>query len=139
MHVRFSKTLRRHLRDDSLYNPRMTWSEELSQAADKILDTIRNIPRDDLSADVQKYTEKHSGLSSSVLEAVWQRFKEWPHTREVEAALGNISMVQQETVPQIISTYSRWQSQGWYVPRLDWVHFQEAALCRAFFQRSLPR
>ena len=43
MKIKFSKTLRRHMRDSALYNPSMTWTQEISDTADVILaDIARN-------------------------------------------------------------------------------------------------
>ena len=42
MKIRFSQTLRRHLRDPALYNPEMTWTEEESTLATDMLGLLKS-------------------------------------------------------------------------------------------------
>ena len=54
MTVKFSRTLRRELRDDATYDPGMVWSQELSDAAGRILEDVQKRVTNSSNVDIAK-------------------------------------------------------------------------------------
>ena len=86
MRVLFSRTLRRHFRDATLYNPDMVWNDLESTIADKILQHVRSNGISELADMCTSLQEKHSDITAENFKVVWERLQKWPHVCELDAA-----------------------------------------------------
>ena len=86
MRVLFSRTLRRHFRDATLYNPDMVWNDLESTIADKILRHVRSNGISEMADMCTALQNNHSDITAENFKIVWERLQKWPHVCELDAA-----------------------------------------------------
>ena len=120
MRVLFSQTVRRYMRDPSLYTPEKTWTSEENVIADALLSQLRTNP--DVS-DEDLLDAVH-GRRTEQYERVWTKIKTFPHIFEVLAARGEDLMRYdlhgelRASAPKA-STLSHMSFRGWTVSLTD--------------------
>ena len=125
MKIRFSQTLRRHLRDPALYDPEMTWTEEESTMAADMLRLLKSAQPGQSPAELEELLlDKLPHANPHTLKRVWKRMQCWPHRCEVDNAYGkgvdNECNTAASQVDFTQSTYAKWTSNRWNMPSVDW-------------------
>ena len=124
MTVKFSKTLRREMRDDTLYDPTMTWTQEYSDAADLILADLRKRAARENVVECNVDRSKDLGISAAVYAEVWARLRRWPHSYEVDSATGkmvlDITEIDHEALRNTRVAHQTYDWGKWRVDRKDW-------------------
>ena len=129
MRVLFSRTLRRHFRDQNLYDPEMVWSEEESNIADQLLKYVRSDGISDVSSMQTALQEKHPHITAENFQIVWERMQKWPHSCELDAA--NVrkrcadELHDQEIRCPSQLPLSKISAQGYYVYIDEWRNFKD--------------
>ena len=97
MRVLFSRTLRRHLRDNTLYNPDMVWTDEESKLAEDIFACTAAHPSccDEEIYDTLRHADED--LDHDAFNTVWARLQKWPHSCELEASRGKTASTMKPT------------------------------------------
>ena len=126
MTVKFSQTLRREMRDDKLYDPKMTWTEEMSTAADAILNDLRqHASPGKIIEDALHRRGTRLGLPQKVVQDVCQRLERWPHSYEVDHAAGRLAVNEQELDHEMLRNtkvvHPTYDWNKWRVDRKDWT------------------
>ena len=121
MRVRFSRTVRRYMRDPHLYSPEHVWTNEASDVADWLLGACAAEPDVDDAVLLATVHVAHPEVSFSDLERVWQRLQDFPHIFEIAAArhtLDNYDLngVYRTAVPLTLTHVAH---RKWTVPMLD--------------------
>ena len=84
MRVLFSKTVRAHMRDSSLYTSDKTWTPEENEIAEACLAALRANPYASDDEVISSVWGGHWDVT-----AVWQKLQTFPHMFEVYAARGD--------------------------------------------------
>ena len=139
MTVKFARTLRREMRDDANYDASMVWTQDLCDAAEVILKDVQDRATNSahVSQDEDRCEILH--LQRDTYEAVWNRLRRWPHTYEVDFALGTLRTaeidVDHETLRNTQITHEAFVSKGWRVPRTEWLEFRDhGSLSKGMFE-----
>ena len=127
MRVKFSRTIRRHMREPELYPNSTTWTEEDSDIVDallKIVSSNTSIVEEDLLR--QFHSEKPELASEERLEKLWKRMQAFPHCFEVASARKDVDSMDLhgKAIPSDSKALEQLQvvtDNGWNVP-LDEVH-----------------
>ena len=121
MRVRFSTTLRMHMRDPCLYSAENCWTEAQSQAADVFLQACRQFP-DESDEDLLKRVPRGLPATERILyEGVWAKMQTFPHIFEVAAARGRLAEYDLQGRPRAVREHAltTLSYQRWNVPLRD--------------------
>jgi len=127
--VKFSRTVRRCVRDTFIYSASHCWSAQDSNIADKFITLLRahrTISDEELLNNIEASTH---GVSSEDLRSVWEKLQRFPHIFEVANARGTIDHLDlrgKETKLTLnTKIVSRVHLQGWAVDLRDFQEFAE--------------
>ena len=89
--VKFSRTLRRHMRDPEIYSSERVWTADESSIADALL---KEVTSNKTSTDDEVLHRCQESLAQSTpseaVHAVWRRMRLFPHVFEVAHARGDV-------------------------------------------------
>jgi len=92
MRVKFSKTLRRHMRDPAVFSARNIWTDADNELANAILKFARENPacvtEDDFT---EAFTAQHPLRGSHATQAMYARLHDFPHIFELAAARRDVN------------------------------------------------
>ena len=127
MNVKFSQTLRREMRDNTIYDPSMTWTQELSNAADVILRDMRTRLKTDGNICVDEDRHVELNIPRDIYDSTWDRLRRHPHTCEVDHAAGRLDVcdtnVDYEMLRQTLFVHPTFAFKQWRVKRSEWHEF----------------
>ena len=89
MRVKFSKTIRTHMRNEDMYTRDNVWSEHEANIADAILSSIREQPEIS-DEDTISHVTANSSCDTSDIEHVLNKLSNFPHMFAVAHARGDI-------------------------------------------------
>ena len=84
--VKFSRTIRGHMRDPEWFAPEHLWTEETSELADRLLAYVREHPRLGDAALLEAAKIAFAGIAAVAIEEVWRRMQTFPHMFELAHA-----------------------------------------------------
>ena len=134
MRILFSRTLRRHLRDSTLYNPDMVWTDDETKLAEDIFACTAAHPDCSEEDIYDSLRRAHEDLHRSVFSTVWARLQKWPHICELEASRSKTARRLKpapqpaegdEHMPRSQAPISRVVANGYYVSMTEWLAFCE--------------
>ena len=127
MRVLFSKTLRRHLRDETLYNSQMVWTENESEVATSIFRFLHEQPDLDDDEVPEIFLKKHPSVTSNTFTTVWARLHKWPHMFELAYARGTLNTLdlQGNVIPAHcqVPSFSKVTITGYHVALPEWLAY----------------
>ena len=77
--AKFSRTLRRHMRDATVYTPSKVWTQEQSDLADFLLKDYEINPSRDLDNHPAEFVAHHSEQDLDTVTEVWKKMQIFPH------------------------------------------------------------
>ena len=83
--VKFSKTIRQHMRDPTVYTPAKCWTNEESFLADVILQHLHNAPQSS-DEDLLQSLIDNTPHDCNDISSVWNKMQSFPHVFEIAAA-----------------------------------------------------
>ena len=89
--VKFSKTLRAHMRDPSLYTPEKCWTREESVFADKIIAAVRTNQSSSLEDVAAKLRETIPATQHTDLDGAAAKLNQFPHMFEIAEARNQLA------------------------------------------------
>ena len=82
--AKFSRTIRKYMRDSTIYSPEKVWTETEATCADIILELLRLTPELDSAHVFEQYIAKRkqeiNNITEALMQTVWHRLhNEYPH------------------------------------------------------------
>ena len=150
MRVKFSKTLRRHMRDASIYDATKVWDEDSSELATEMLRFLHAHPHLTDDDFVHAFSTAHD-FSTDDVSHIWERLHAYPHIFEIAAARNELmryaldGTIAKDSMPE--QKVTKLSFNGWDAPLADWdAYAKTGTLSKAsmglliqVFEKLLPR
>ena len=122
--VKFSATIRRHMRDARVYGPELAWTESDAAIADSLLRFLRQhreCPDDDFVALFYHGLQDATGFAREDCDRVWSRLRcHYPHMFEVASARQTLDTLRLDgTAKSNDAEVADMTYKGWKVPIAD--------------------
>jgi hypothetical protein len=91
MRVRFSRTLRKFMRDSAVYSAPHIWVPSDDRAADVLLEVCRQSPCELDQTVLERAALLDASASLSTYTRIWSRLQQFPHMFEIAAAKGTLT------------------------------------------------
>ena len=133
LRAKFSRTVRRHMRDPQEYAPDSVWTAEDSDLADSLLRFL-DPATTDLDSVPELYLQQHAEACGVSVHRVWARLQQFPHCFEVAEKRGTLQTLRLDgTVdpsPVLSQEISSLKHAGWEIRVPDALHFADrCVLC----------
>ena len=119
--VKFSRTVRQHMRDPELYTPEKCWTDAESTMADQIVAAVRKEPSVTLEDVVAGIRGAAPSTDEALIETVAEKLKEFPHIFELAKARDQMDEydLSGNHRPRGKRDVTHIRYQGWSVPLTD--------------------
>ena len=81
--AKFSRTIRRHMRDEQTYSPDKVWTEAQSDLADLLLRDYATHVQTTVEDHPANFAERHPTFDLAMITSVWKKLQLFPHCFEV--------------------------------------------------------
>ena len=118
--AKFSRTIRKHMQDPTVYSPSKVWTSEQSYMADKLTQhygTHTDVTIDDLP---EHFLEEVSGNDQTLVQNTWAKMQTFPHCFEIAEARNALHTLHLDGTPRDTylapTTFSDLSHEDWTVP-----------------------
>lgn len=118
--AKFSRTIRKHMQDATVYSPSKVWTSEQSYMADKLIQhygTHTDVTIDDLP---EHFLEEVSGNDQTLVQNTWAKMQTFPHCFEIAEARNALHTLHLDGTPRDTylapTTFSDLSHEDWTVP-----------------------
>ena len=117
--VKFSRTIRRHMRDPKVYSEHNVWTAEESTLADAMLEALPSTTGLDITDFPELFLKDHSATPAEEAHRVWSKMQRFPHMFEIHATRDTLHTLKldgtPDTTPQVSKTLTPLRCEGWSV------------------------